>query len=324
MIKAVEMCSPGSTYAETLIELGERDRRVVVLEADLMKASGSEPFKGRFPERHFNLGIAEQNLLGVAAGFAAMGKIPFASTFACFASQRACDQANAVSYNRFNVKIVGSYAGLSSGKNGGTHISVEDMAIFRAMPNMTILDPGDCCELADAIRAAWAHEGPVYVRMAKGPMPRIFPCDHKCEIGKSVVLQEGGDIALITTGIATWEGMSACKELGRRGIRVLHIHMPSIKPIDSNSIVAAAKKAGGIVTVENHSRIGGLGSAVAEVVCEKYPVPVTRLGLDDCFGETGDLTYLMDRFGISSPHIVGAVETCLSEKKAAKRSNTTR
>ena len=146
----------------------------------------------------------------------------------------------------------------------------------------------------------------MYVRMAKGPMPNIFPSDHKCGIGKSVVLREGGDIALITSGITTWEGMSACKELGRRGIQVLHIHMPSIKPFDSDSIVAAARKTGGIVTVENHSRIGGLGSAVAEVVCETYPVSVTRLGLDDCHGETADLPYLMDKFG--APEAIGEFE----------------
>jgi len=315
MNKTMELCSTRQTYAESLIELGERDDRVVVLEADLMKASGSEPFKRRFPERHFNVGVAEQNLLGVAAGFAAMGKIPFASTFACFASQRGCDQAvNAVSYNRFNVKIVGSYAGLTSEKNGGTHISVEDVAIFRAMPNMTTIDPGDCGELAGAIRAAWAHVGPVYIRMAKGPMPRIFPSDYSYQIGKSIVLREGRDIALITTGITTWEGISASEELGRRGISVHHIHMPTIKPIDVEAIVAAGKRTGGIVTVENHSRIGGLGSAVAEATGENYPVPVMRLGLDDCFGETGGLAYLMEKFGISSRHVVDAVEKFLAEK----------
>ncbi len=310
MPNTIEYEDPRRAYADTLIALAETDPRVVVVEADLMKASGSEPFKQRFPERHFNVGIAEQNLVGVAAGLAAMGKIPFASSFASVASQRACDQAvNAVCFNRFNVKIVGSYAGLTSEKNGGTHISVEDTAIFRAMPNMVVLDPGDCGELAGAIRAAWAYDGPVYIRMARGPLPKVFQSPSAFRLGKSVTMEPAGDVTLITSGITTWEGIGACRELKDKGIRVRHIHMPSIKPLDTEVILAAAKETRLICTVENHSRIGGLGSAVAELVCEHQPVPVLRLGLNDCFGETGSLDYLLHKFGISSAHIVKALDS---------------
>lgn len=301
--------NPRSTYGEALIEIGERDERIVVIEADLMKASGSEAFKERFPDRHFNVGIAEQNLIGVATGFAAMGKIPFASSFANFATQRSCDQLiNAICFNKFNVKIVGSYAGLTTAKNGGTHIGVEDIAMLRAMPNMSILAPADCVEMAESIRISATHEGPVFIREPRGPMPRIFDDDHKMEFGKAVNLRKGNQITLITTGITTWEGLCACEELVDKGIDIRHLHMPSIKPIDKEAIIEAAEVTKAIFTVEDHSRLGGLGSAVAEIVCESCPVPVIRLGMNDCFGETATLEYLMDKHGISAPRIVKAVE----------------
>jgi len=307
------------TYGQTLLRLGQENPRVVALEADLMKASGSTVFKNAFPERHFQVGIAEQNMVSIAAGMAAMGLIPFASTFACFLSQRACDQViNSVAYNKFNVKLCGSYAGLTSEKNGGTHISVEDLAIFRAMPNMVVLVPGDCVELSQAMEAAAAYDGPVYIRIARGNLTTIFSRDDAFTIGKARLLAEGSDVALVTTGITTWQGMKASQTLREKGIDVRHIHMPTIKPIDRDIIVRAADETGCIVTVENHSRIGGLGSAVAEVVCEECPVTVHRMGIDDMFGKTANLDYLMDFFGISAPHIVERVEQSLVRKDAVR------
>lgn len=295
-------------YGNTLVKLVQKGYDVVSLEADLMKASGSETFKKEYPERHFNVGIAEQNLLGVAAGMAAMGKVPFAATFSSFISQRACDQAvNAVAYNNFNVKLCGTYAGLSSEKNGGTHISVEDIAIFRCMPNMRVVVPADCVELEQAMEAAAAYEGPVYIRIARGPLDRIFPYDYKFEFGRSVVLQEGSDVSLITTGITTHEGLLACEAVKKKGISVRHIHMPTVKPIDREAVLRAARETGVIVTAENHSRLGGLGSAVSEIVSEECPVKVFRLGMNDCFGETATLDWLLDQFGISAGHIETAI-----------------
>lgn len=303
------------TYGETLVELGRLDARIVVIDADLMKAAGSHPFAEAFPDRHFQVGVAEQNLLSVAAGLAAVGKIPFASTFANFASQRACDQAiHSVAYNKFNVKICGSYAGLTQEKNGGTHIGVEDIAIFRCMPNMTVIDPCDCIELASAMRRIAAYDGPVFLRMSKGPLPTILPQDYIFEIGNSVTLQDGNDVTLISTGIVTWEGVKACGDLREQGIRVRHIHMGCIKPIDRAAIVRAARETGAIVTVENHSRLGGLGSAVAEIVCDEYPSRVVRLGMDDVFGETATLDWLLDRHGISARHIAYTIRAIVNDK----------
>ena len=291
------------TYGETLVRIGRENPDIVVLEADLMKASGSRPFLDAFPERHFQVGIAEQNLVSAAAGFAAMGKTPFASSFANFISQRSCDQAFMMAYNNFNVKLVGTYAGLSSAINGGTHMSVEDIAIYRSMPNLTVISPGDCTEFSKALEAAANTYGPVYISIARGPMPPIFPKDYNFEAGKSVVMREGSDITLITTGITTSEGIKAGEILKRKGIEVRHIHMHTIKPVDENEIVKSARETGIIVTAENHSILGGLGSAVAETVCGEHPARVEKLGLKDMFGETGKLEWLMDRFEISSSHI---------------------
>lgn len=308
------------TYGETLVKIGQSNPRIVVVEADLAKASGSTPFQTAFPDRYFQVGIAEQNLIGVAAGLAAMGKIPFASTMTNFASQRACDQAViAAAYNRFNVKICGSYAGLTNEKNGATHISVEDVAIFRSMPNMVVLDPGDCIELESALEEIAVYDGPVFLRMARGPLTTLFSPGYKFVIGKSIVIEEGCDAGLITSGITTYEGVKACELLRSRGIRVRHVHIPTIKPIDRDEIIRTARETGAIVTVENHSQFGGLGSAVTEVVCDTCPIPVTRLGINDSFGETATLDWLMEKFQISANHIVSAVENILRRKQGGVR-----
>jgi transketolase len=298
-----------TVYGQKLVELGRRDERIVVIEADLMKASGSEPFFKAYPERHFNVGIAEQNLVGVAAGFAAMGKMPFASGFSGFLVQRACDQdINAVAYNDFNVKLVGSYAGFSQEKNGGTHISVIELTLLRCIPRMVVLAPADGIELAAAMEAAADYVGPVYIRMARGPLVTILPEDYKFEIGKAVTLDEGDDATILTTGITTWEAIKACDLLKARGIRARHLHLPTVKPLDREAIVNAARETGLVVTVEDQSRLGGLGGAVCELLAEEHPTTVMRLGLDDCFGETALLEELMDKFEISAAHIARAVE----------------
>jgi len=304
------------TFGQTLKELAKNDERIVVLDADLMKVSGTKPFLDRFPERHFQVGIAEANMVGIAAGMAALGKVPFVSTFANFAARKACDQAAiSVAYNRFNVKICGDYAGLTAEKNGATHISVEDIAIYRSMPNMTVIVPGDCTELKKVLQVITEYDGPVYLRKPQGPLYKIFDDDYKFEIGKAVTLEEGSDITLITTGITTWEGKKACEILKPRGISIRHIHMPTIKPLDKEVIVKAARETGAIITVENHSRLGGLGSAITEVVCDYHPAPVVRLGIDDAFGETATLEWLMAKFGIDTEHIITQVESVLKRKK---------
>ena len=315
-----EEVDPRDSYGEALVRLGRQDSRIVVLEADLMKASGSARFKSEFPERHFNVGIAEQNLVSVAAGLAAMGKIPFASAFAGFISQRACDQdVNAVCYNNLGVKLVGTYGGLTQEKNGGMHIGVEDLAIFRCMPNMTVVVPCDCVELQSAMEAVARHEGPVYLRIARGPLKTVMDGSYRFEIGKAVVLGDGNDVTLITTGITTWEGKVAREILAARGVYARHLHMPTVKPIDTAEVLRAAQETGAIVTVENHSRLGGLGGAVAEIVCDECPVPVSRVGIADRFGQTATLDWLMREYGVTAQHVISAVEAILPRKRGITR-----
>jgi len=301
------------TYGETLVRLGERRPNLVVVEADLTKASGSLPFKLAYGNRFYNVGIAEQDLVSFAAGLSAVDKIPFASTFACFAAQRACDQAmNSVAYNAYNVKIVGTYAGLTSEKNGGTHISVADLAIFRAMPNFTVIDPGDAIEFAQVLETAADNKGPVYIRSNKGVFPVFHNENYSFRLDKAEVLRDGSDVCLITTGITTYEGILAGKAAAEKGIQVHHIHVPVVKPIDVKAVVAGAEIAGGhVITVENHSVIGGLGGAVTEALSAHFPSRVTRLGLQDCFGETADLPYMMHKHGINAKGILEKIITSI-------------
>ena len=297
-----------TTYGETITALGKEYPEIVAVEADLMKASGSDLFKETCPERMFNVGSAEQDALSFGAGLAAMGKTPFVSGFACFVAQRACDQAqNSIAYNDFNVKVIGTYAGLTSEKNGGTHISIDDVAIYRNMPRFQVFDPGDANEFEAVLRYAAEHEGPVYIRSNKGKFRTFTTKGEKFVPGKAVVLNEGTDIGLITSGITTNEGIKAVEELEARGIHVYHMHMPSIKPIDREAIVDMAKKTGMIITVENHTIYGGLGSAVAEVLCEEYPARLVRLGFQDHFGETAKLNYMMHKYGIDKDAIIAKI-----------------
>jgi transketolase len=292
--------------------LGEKYPELIAVEADLMKASGSIPFKEKFPERMFNVGIAEQDALSFSAGLAAMGKLPFVTGFACFVAQRACDQAkNSIAYNDYNVKVIGTYAGLTSEKNGGTHISIDDIAIYRNMPRFEVYDPGDANEFASILSYAATHTGPVYIRSNKGKYPTFTPSGRVFQPGKAEILNEGCDVGLITTGITTLEGILATETLEKQGIHVRHVHMPSIKPIDHVSIVETATRTRFLIAVENHTIYGGLGSAVAEVLCEEHPARLIRLGLQDHFGETASLKYMMHKYGIDSEAIVDKIVASL-------------
>ncbi len=295
-------------YGKTLVELGQKNEDIVVLEADLMKATGTKVFQDRFPDRLFQVGVAEQNMIGIAAGLAASGKIAFANTFAVFASKRVCDQVSiSVAYPKLNVKIGATYSGLSCAY-GATHQSVEDIAIMRSMPNMVVIAPADTIELSKAVREISQYNGPVYLRMTRGAMPRLFDNDHEFKIGKASILRNGKAATIISTGVMTSRAIKAADILSNEGIKVRLISMSTIKPIDEEAIIDAARDTGSIITVENHSVIGGLGSAVCEVVCDHCPVPVTRVGIDDKFGLTGPLEWSIKHFGFDVPDIVKAVK----------------
>jgi len=280
-----------------------------------MKATGTQVFQDRFPDRLFQIGVAEQNMMGIAAGLAAAGKIPFANTFAVFAAKRACDQVSiSIAYPKLNVKIGGTYAGLSVAY-GASHQSVQDIAIMRSMPNMTVIAPADTIELSKAVREISLYEGPVYLRMVRGTMPRVFDDDHAFTIGQATVLRDGDAAAIISTGVMTSKALEAADALRNEGIGVRVINMPTIKPIDEQAILDAAHDAGGIVTVEHHSVIGGLGSAVCEVVCKECSVPVKRVGINDKFGLTGPFEWSVGHFGFDVPDIANAVRDMVPGKR---------
>lgn len=303
------------TFGKTLVELGEKNEDIVVLEADLMKCSGSEPFMKRFPERHFQIGIQEQNMIAIAAGLALSGKIPFASTFANFASKRALDQVSiSVAYNKANVKICGDYAGFTSARNGGTHIAVQDIAIFRSMPNMTVIAPADPIELKKAMEAVVEYYGPVYLRKAKDPMIHVHDGNYEFEIGKADVLRYGHDVALISTGVMTGYALKAADELAKEGIESKVVNMSTIKPLDIEEVFKSAEETKAIVTVENHSILGGLGSAVAEILSEYNPTIMKRVGIRDKFGETATFDWLRKRNSMDVSHIVEAAKYVVEKK----------
>jgi transketolase len=303
------------TYGHTLTALGKRNDDVFAVEADLMKASGTAPFKKAFPDRHINVGIAEQNLVGVAAGLAAMGRIPYACTMANFMAKRACDQvAMSGAYNKFNVKLVGCYAGLTQEKNGGTHISFIDLGIMRSLPNMTVIAPSDCREFAQAVNAISEHEGPTYLRMAKLLPESIFGEKHTFEIGKGYVFGDGSDVTLIATGLMTATALDALEALEKEHIRARVLHLPTLKPVDKEGIVRCARETGALLTVEDHSVLSGLGGLVAEIVTEECPVPVRRLGLNDQFGLTADLDFQLQYFGLTVENIVRNAKQLIQKK----------
>ncbi|CAH2214988.1 transketolase family protein [Tepidibacter aestuarii] len=299
-------------YGNALVKLGQMNENVVVLDADLSKSTKTAGFQKAFPERFFNMGIAEQNLIGAAAGMSTAGKIPFASTFAMFAAGRAFEVIrNSVCYPKLNVKVCATHAGLTVGEDGASHQSVEDMAIMRSIPNMTVIVPADGVEAEQIIFEVAKYNGPVYVRLGRSAVPTIFDENYKFEIGKGVEVLEGTDATVIACGIMVNEAMKAHEMLKEEGISLRVINMPTIKPIDTDIIIKAAKETKAIVTAEEHSVIGGLGSAVSEVVAENCPVKVKKVGVKDTFGESGTPNDLLEKYGLTANDIVKAVKESL-------------
>lgn len=304
------------SYGEALVALAEKYPNLVVLDADLAAATKTGIFKKAYPDRHYDCGIAEANMMGVAAGLATTGMIPFASSFAMFAAGRAFEIVrNSIGYPCLNVKIGATHAGISVGEDGATHQCCEDIALMRTIPNMVILNPADDIEAKAAVEAAINHNGPVYCRFGRLAVPVINDRpDYKFEIGKGITLRDGKDVTIVATGLMVCEALNAAETLAQQGIsaRVINIH--TIKPLDSELIAAAAKETGCIVTCEEHSIIGGLGSAVTECVCEKCPVPVYRIGVNDTFGHSGPAVELLKEFGLCAEHIVEVTKDAVAKK----------
>ena len=302
-------------YGDALVNLGKKRSDVVVLDADLSGSTKTGKFAKAFPERFFNVGIAEQDLIGTAAGLSIAGKLPFASTFAVFATGRAWEQVRqSVCYPNLNVKIVASHAGITVGEDGGSHQSVEDIALMRVLPHMTVIVPADGSETLQAIEAVAEHRGPCYVRVGRNKVPTLFGEDYKFRIGKAHVFNAAKDAAIIATGLMVAEALKARDILKSEGIDAGVINMSTIKPIDADAIIAAAKQCGAIVTAEEHSIIGGLGSAVAEVLAESAPVPLVRIGVKDTFGTSGDQEGLLKHYGMSAGDIAVAVKEAMRKK----------
>ena len=299
-------------YGKALVKLGQINEDVVVLDADLSKSTKTNDFFKAYPKRFFNMGIAEQNLIGAACGFAAAGKIPFASTFAMFASGRAFEIIrNSACYPKLNVKICATHAGITVGEDGGSHQSVEDISIMRSIPNMTVVVPADGVEAEKMIFEAAKFDGPMYVRLGRSAVPTIFDENYEFKIGKGAVLREGTDATIIACGIMVNEALIAADILKEENINVRVINMSTIKPIDKELIVKAAQETKAIITAEEHSIIGGLGSAVSEVVCETSPVIVKKVGMNDCFGESGTPGELLEKYGLTASNIVEKVKEAI-------------
>ena len=302
-------------YGKALVKLGQLNEQVVVLDADLSKSTKTNEFYKVYPNRFFNMGIAEQNLIGAACGFATAGKIPFASSFAMFATGRAFEIIrNSVAYPKLNVKVCATQAGITVGEDGASHESIEDMAIMRAIPNMTVLVPADGVEAEQMILEAARVYGPMYVRLGRSAVPTIFDENYKFEIGKGTVVRQGNDATIIACGIMVYEAIKAAEELALEGINARVINMSTIKPIDKELIITAAKETKAIVTAEEHSIIGGLGSAVCEVVSEECPVVVKKVGVKDSFGESGTPAELLKKYGLTANDIVKAVKEAINKK----------
>ncbi|MBQ8804519.1 MAG: transketolase family protein [Tyzzerella sp.] len=306
----VKKIATRESYGNALVELGKEYDNLVVLDADLSGATKTGTFKKAFPERHINCGIAEGNMMSVAAGIATTGKVPFASSFAMFAAGRAFEQVrNSIGYPHLNVKIGATHAGISVGEDGATHQCNEDIALMRTIPGMVVINPSDDVEAKAAVKAAYEHNGPVYLRFGRLAVPVINDReDYKFELGKGIVLREGKDVALIATGLEVAETMAAAEKLAADGIDAKVINIHTIKPIDEELIIAAAKETGKVVTIEEHSIIGGLGSAVCDVLSEKAPTKVLKIGVNDTFGESGPAVELIKKYGLDADSIYQKVK----------------
>lgn len=303
------------SYGNSLIELGKENKDIVVLDADLSKSTKTAGFAKHYPRRFINAGIAEQNLMGMAAGLASTGKIPFASTFAVFATGRAFEIIrNSICYPNLNVKIAATHAGITVGEDGGSHQSIEDIAIMRSLPNMSIIVPADDVETKQAVRAAVNIDGPVYIRLGRLGVPAIFDENYTFNFGKGNQLKEGTDITIISMGLMISKCVKAAELLEKEGISARVINISTIKPIDQDIIIKAAKETNCIVTVEEHSIIGGLGSAVCDVVSEYYPVKVVKIGVNDIFGESGNPEELLIKYGLTVENIYNSVKKAIKDR----------
>ncbi len=303
------MIATRESFGKALEELGEENKKVVVLDADLYNSTKTEYFKKRFPERFFNLGIAEADMIGTAAGFATCGKIPYASSFAAFATGRVYDQIRAsIAYPKLNVKICATHAGITVGEDGATHQMVEDINLMRGMPNMLVMSTSDDIQTKWAVKEIANYEGPVYLRLTRYKTPVIYDNKTKFEIGKGIQIGDGTDACIIATGVTVAESLKAKEELKQKGINVRVVDIHTIKPIDKELIIKCAKETDRIITVEDHNIIGGLGSAVCEVLAENYPKKVTRMGIEDTFGKSGRAEDLMKYYGIDKDAIIEEIE----------------
>lgn len=302
-------------YGKALAELGEKNEDIIVLDADLSGSTKTSDFAKRFPERFFNVGIAEANMMGVAAGLATTGKVVFASTFAIFASLRACEQVrNSICYPNLNVKIAATHAGVTVGADGGSHQAIEDVAIMSAMPNMAVVVPGDGVSTEALIEQAYEYEGPVYIRMSRAKVEDVYPKDTFFSIGHAKMLQDGKDATIIVSGYLLNSSIKAAEMLREQGINVRLIDMATIKPLDVGSVLKAAKETKAIVTVEEHSVIGGLGSMVASFLAENHPTPIEMVGLRDVFGQSGEAENLLKEYNLTPQDIVAAVKEVIKRK----------
>lgn len=296
-------------YGKALVELGQVNEDIVVLDADLSKSTKTADFKKEFPERFINVGIAEQNLLGISAGLSRYGKIPFASTFAVFATGRAFEIIrNSICYPNMNVKIAATHSGITVGEDGGSHQSIEDIALMNSLPNMSVLVPADAKETNEIIKYAAKHVGPVYIRLGRLNSEDLFDDNYHFEYGKGVVVKEGSDCTIISTGLMTAMAKYACEKLEQQGISVRLIHMPTIKPIDREIIAKAATDTKFILTCEEHSVIGGLGQIVSSVTSETVPTKVVKLGINDVFGQSGTPKELLEEYGLTEENIIKIIK----------------
>jgi transketolase len=313
----VEKQATRYAYAEAIIELGERNPDVVVLDADVSKSLNTHKFAQRFPERSFNFGIAEQNMMAAAAGMATTGLIPYASTYAVFATLRALDQVrNSIHYPRLNVKIAASHGGITPGPDGVTHQAQEDLSIMRSIANSTVIAAADSSSTKLAVWAAAEWDGPVYLSFTRDPVPILFDLDYPFEIGKAVTLRDGADATIIANRDIVCQSLIAAERLARKGLSVRVIDCHTVKPLDTTTILQAASETGAIVTGESNVINGGLGSAVAEVLVENHPIPMKRIGVRDVFAESGPYLEVIKKYGVSAEHIVEAVEEVHARKCA--------
>ena len=301
-------------YGTALVELGREHDNIVVLDADLAGATKTGTFKKVFPDRHLNFGIAEGNMMSAAAGLAATGMVPFASSFAMFATGRAFEQIrNSIAYPHLNVKICASHGGISVGEDGASHQCCEDYALMRSLPGMVVMSPADNVEAIAMVKAAYDYVGPVYIRTGRSAVPVFHAEDFKFEIGKGEVVREGGDIAIIANGLMVYEAMKAGEALAEQGINAMIVNMATIKPLDEALVLEAARKCGKVITCEEHSIIGGLGEAVCALLSEKLPTPVRRIGMNDEFGRSGPAAELLQHYGLCAQNIVKVTKEFLGK-----------